>query len=138
MDHAAFTPRPYIQTSPSSPGVALPCGTKFHTHTKQQVKLYCKLLLPFAPHLPSQRFSLSLPLHSAEVSLRAAARCRESEYLCQRWNFFCKWIHRLWHLTYQVHNGPPIVPAVGQINLVHAFQSHFFDIHFNSMLSSPS
>jgi len=39
--------------------------------------------------------------------------------------------------SYHVHNGPPVVPVPGQINLVHAFQSHFFDIYLNIILSSP-
>ena len=105
QSHApSFNPTNNIQTSPlrpnlpSSLGVALPYGAKFHTHTKQQVKLYCKLLLLFAlTYRPNNSHYLLLPVHSAEVSLRATARCRESEFLCQSYNFFCKLVHGLRH-----------------------------------------
>jgi hypothetical protein len=34
-------------------------------------------------------------------------------------------------IQYNIHNSPPLISIVGQINPVHPFPTYFFQIHFN-------
>jgi len=45
----------------------------------------------------------------------------------------------LWNAMayYRIYKFPPPLPALRQINPVHAFLSHFLKIHLNIILQSP-
>jgi hypothetical protein len=44
----------------------------------------------------------------------------------------------LWNpkFHYHVHSGPPVLPMLSQMNLIHTITPYFFMIHFSIILSS--